>query len=229
MARTLFFIEAALFAALAIAFPLIASDAAAAFIIPVAVSLIVLLSCAIAVWLPRAVCDALRAGFSPQRPEAETAQRASRILESIGSFSRPAAALGALFAFGAICKNISFGGSITIWTLLGAYLAAYALLNATLWRVLAEVVRRLELPCISGPTAAAVDFAAAYGLTPREWETAALIAGGSSYKEAAYALGISIKTVKAHMGRVYEKTGAASNVGLVLLFKADSVSSTKVQ
>lgn len=122
-----------------------------------------------------------------------------------------------------------FGGSITTWTLLGAYLAAYALLNAALWRVLSEVVRRLELPCIPGPTAAAVDFAAAYGLTPREWETAALIAGGSSYKETAYALGISIKTVKAHMGRVYEKTGAASNVGLALLFKADSVSSTKVQ
>jgi hypothetical protein len=181
MARTLFFIEAALFAALAIAFPLIASDAAAAFIIPVAVSLIVLLSCAIAVWLPRAVCDALRAGFSPQRPEAETAQRASRILESIGSFSRPAATLGALFVLRAICKSMSLGDSITTWTLLGAYLAAYALLNAALWRVLAEVVRRLEFPCIPVSTTAAVDFAA-YGLTPRECETAALIAGARATK-----------------------------------------------
>jgi hypothetical protein len=31
------------------------------------------------------------------------------------------------------------------------------------------------------------------------------------------------------MGHVYEKTGAASNVGLALLFKADGISSTKVQ
>jgi DNA-binding CsgD family transcriptional regulator len=53
-------------------------------------------------------------------------------------------------------------------------------------------------------------------------EVAALIAGGASYKEAAYRLGISIKTVKTHVAHVYEKTGCASNVGLSLLIqKAD--------
>jgi DNA-binding CsgD family transcriptional regulator len=52
---------------------------------------------------------------------------------------------------------------------------------------------------------------------------------GLSYKEAAYELGISIRTVKAHMGRVYEKTGSASNVGLVLLLRSEGASATKVQ
>jgi DNA-binding NarL/FixJ family response regulator len=77
------------------------------------------------------------------------------------------------------------------------------------------------------PAAAAADsgaeagpsFAASHGLTPREWEAASLIADGLSYKEAAFELGISIKTVKAHMSSVYEKTGAASNVALSLLLR----------
>jgi DNA-binding CsgD family transcriptional regulator len=72
-------------------------------------------------------------------------------------------------------------------------------------------------------------FAAAYGLTPRERETAERIALGLSYKETAYELGISIKTVKAHMSSVYEKTGAASNVALALLMRGLGRSSTKVQ
>ena len=61
--------------------------------------------------------------------------------------------------------------------------------------------------------------AARHGLSPRETQAAVLIAGGRSYKETAAELGISIKTVKTHMGRVYEKTGAASNVALSLLFR----------
>jgi DNA-binding CsgD family transcriptional regulator len=231
MARTLFFIEAVAFAALAIVFPIIASDAAAAFILPVALSLILPLSCVMAVWPPRAVCRALRAAFTPRKPEREEAETYSRILESIGYFSRPAAALGLLFAVAAVCglappARVPFGSGIRTLSLLGAYLAAYALLNAALWHVLAEVVGHLV---ITSPAGESVDFAAAYGLTPREWETAALIARGSSYKEVAYALGISIKTVKAHMSSVYEKTGAASNVGLALLLKDDRLPSTKVQ
>lgn len=229
MARTLFFIEAMLFAALAIVFPLIASDAAAAFIMPVALSLIVPLSCVVAVWPTRAVCRALHAAFSPEKPEREEAEEYSRILESIGSFSRPAAALGALFALAAVGETAHAVG-VTTLTLLGTYLAAYALLNAALWRLLAEVVARLAFSAPAEEAAAALaKFAADYGLTPREEETAAHIASGRSYKETAYDLGISIKTVKAHMSHVYEKTGAASNVGLALLFKAESSSSTKVQ
>jgi DNA-binding CsgD family transcriptional regulator len=40
-----------------------------------------------------------------------------------------------------------------------------------------------------------------------------------SYKETSAEMGISIKTLKTHMGRVYEKTGAVSNVALSLLFR----------
>jgi DNA-binding CsgD family transcriptional regulator len=88
---------------------------------------------------------------------------------------------------------------------------------------LAEVVRShgygAALGIARGVGYGAVDFAADYGLTPREAETAALIALGMSYKEAAYELGITTRTVKAHMSSVYEKTGAASNVALALLMR----------
>jgi hypothetical protein len=47
MAKTLFFIEALVFAALAIAFPIIA---ASAFIIPAVVSIALPIACAMAIW-----------------------------------------------------------------------------------------------------------------------------------------------------------------------------------
>ena len=50
---------------------------------------------------------------------------------------------------------------------------------------------------------------------------AACIAGGLSYKGTADRLSISIKTVKTHIAHVYEKTGCGTNVGLVLLLKAE--------
>jgi DNA-binding CsgD family transcriptional regulator len=60
-------------------------------------------------------------------------------------------------------------------------------------------------------------------------ETAARIARGMTYKETAHELGISIRTVKAHMGRVYEKTGAASNAALALLMRGEGTPNTKVR
>lgn len=222
MAKTLFFVEAFLFAALAVAFPLIASEAALAFLLPAAISLILPLSCAMAIWPAPSVFRALASAFSTKRPGTE-ARLSARILEELIAFSRAAAALGFLFAITAACREIPLSGSLEAWTLLGAYLCAYALLNVALWRIMAEVVQgqagmaaASEMP---QGTAHGETFAADYGLTPREWETAALIAEGRSYKEAAYELGITVRTVKAHMSRVYEKTGAVSNVALALLMR----------
>jgi hypothetical protein len=185
MAKTLFFIEAFLFAALAVAFPIIASEAAAAFIIPAAISLVLPFACAIAVWPPRSVLRAVRSAFS-SRGSGSKAVEFARILEGLGSFSRAAAALGFLFSITAACRELPFSGNLKVWTLLGTYLSAYALLNAMLWRILAAVVERSagRAPEREAPVEAALHeaFASAYGLTPREMETAARIARGSSYK-----------------------------------------------
>jgi DNA-binding CsgD family transcriptional regulator len=232
MAKTLFFIEALFFAALVIVFPLISSGAAAAFLAPAGISLVLPLACAMAISPPRAVLGALGSAFSARGPGPDAAEHAL-ILEELGSFSRAAAALGLLLALASACSRLP--ASSGTWTLLGIYLSAYALLNAMLWRIMAAVVRAEPGPAADKGEGGEA-FAAAYGLTPREWETAARIADGRSYKEAAYELGISIKTVKAHMSRVYEKTGAASNVGLAIKLRGggafprgDSAPSTKVR
>jgi DNA-binding NarL/FixJ family response regulator len=54
-------------------------------------------------------------------------------------------------------------------------------------------------------------------LTPREREVLALIAGGRSNKRIALELGISEKTVKAHVGRLLAKLGVADRTQAALL------------
>ena len=215
MARTLFFVEAMALAALSLLLPIIASRAAVAFIVPFALSLVLPLACVFSAWPAKAVRSALLL-FSEAEAEGELRETAA-ILEALGSFSRAAAVLGFLISLATGASRLGLPGDPSTWTWLGLYLSLYALVNTTLWQTLAQVARRLgrsharELS-ISG------DPAARHGLSRREWEAALLIAGGKSYKETAAELGISIKTVKTHMGRVYEKTGAVSNVALSILF-----------
>jgi DNA-binding CsgD family transcriptional regulator len=225
MAKTLFFIEALALALVAVAFPIMEADAADAFLLPLAISLALPLSCALAVWPAGRISFALRAAFSERAPAPAPAGEAARILEFLAGAARVSAPLGILLAAAATFARSPAPGRALEWSLLGAYLAAYALVNAQLGRVLSAVVGRLA----AVGTGEADGFAAAHGLTPREGETASCIARGMSYKETAYELGISIKTVKAHMGRVYEKTGAASNVALALLMRGEQGPTTKVQ
>lgn len=86
--------------------------------------------------------------------------------------------------------------------------AFYALWNA--------LYIRGALPTLARPhanAAAPVDPEGA-GLSPREREVAVLLAEGRSYKEIAAELGISLGTVKTHIARVYEKTGAGTKIEL---------------
>jgi DNA-binding CsgD family transcriptional regulator len=48
------------------------------------------------------------------------------------------------------------------------------------------------------------------GLTPTESQVAALVADGSSNKEVAAALFVTVNTVEAHLSRVYKKLGVRS-------------------
>jgi DNA-binding NarL/FixJ family response regulator len=56
-----------------------------------------------------------------------------------------------------------------------------------------------------------------HGLTARESEVLALIAGGRSNKRIAFELGISEKTVKTHVGHVLAKLGVADRTQAALL------------
>lgn len=54
-------------------------------------------------------------------------------------------------------------------------------------------------------------------LTPREQETAVLLAKGASNKEIARQLDITERTVKAHVGAMLEKLGARDRLQLSLI------------
>jgi DNA-binding CsgD family transcriptional regulator len=58
-----------------------------------------------------------------------------------------------------------------------------------------------------------------FRLTPREGEVAALLAGGRDLAEIAAALGLGIGTVRFHLKRVFDKTGARNQAGLVVLIR----------
>ena len=55
-------------------------------------------------------------------------------------------------------------------------------------------------------------------LTERELEVARLVAAGTSNREIASRLGITERTVKAHLGAIFAKTATRSRLALALLF-----------
>ncbi|MCL2716948.1 MAG: LuxR C-terminal-related transcriptional regulator [Alphaproteobacteria bacterium] len=57
-----------------------------------------------------------------------------------------------------------------------------------------------------------------FRLTPAEARVAVLIGAGCSAPQAAEALGLSLTTVKTHLGRSFEKIGVNSQVALAKLF-----------
>ena len=59
-------------------------------------------------------------------------------------------------------------------------------------------------------------------LTPTEERVAALVAGGSTNREAADSLFISIHTVEANLKRIYRKLGVRSRTELASKFRHDT-------
>lgn len=56
-------------------------------------------------------------------------------------------------------------------------------------------------------------------LTQREIEVAELVASGASNKEISSTLGITLRTVKAHMGAIFEKLAVRDRLQLVLMLR----------
>lgn len=85
-----------------------------------------------------------------------------------------------------------------------------------------DLVQRLvsatrELLADKAPPSSSVDLSA---LSDRELQVAKAVAAGKSNKEVAEQLFISERTVKAHLGAVFEKLGVRDRVQLVLLMSS---------
>jgi DNA-binding CsgD family transcriptional regulator len=76
---------------------------------------------------------------------------------------------------------------------------------------------RMEHDAPQAPTAGTEGMRARFGLTRAEAGVAMLIADGLSATEIAAHLGISVYTVRAHLRRIYSKTGVNRQVALVRL------------
>ena len=96
-------------------------------------------------------------------------------------------------------------------TLTGA-LAVFDGLGAALW---AEKTRG-ELARIGGRAPSSLE------LTPTEERVAALVAAGSTNREAADALFVSIHTVEANLKRIYRKLGVRSRTELASKYRSDA-------
>lgn len=85
---------------------------------------------------------------------------------------------------------------------------------------LAELTEH-SVPVAADATGSALARLASAGLTPREREVVREMSRGFSNKNIALKLGIDESTVKRHTHNIYEKTGYASRVELLLGVKAD--------
>lgn len=87
----------------------------------------------------------------------------------------------------------------------------------------AELMRQLVLATVAMLPAAAQEKTDLSLLTSREKAVAELVAAGKSNKEVARDLDITERTVKAHLGAVFEKLHVRDRLQLVLMFPKKSV------
>ena len=71
-------------------------------------------------------------------------------------------------------------------------------------------------PRVAGALLPATGASQAVGLSPRETEVLRLVAEGLANKQVARALGITERTVKAHLGRVFREIGVLDRTSAAL-------------
>jgi DNA-binding CsgD family transcriptional regulator len=84
----------------------------------------------------------------------------------------------------------------------------------------AVIIRQVPVP-MAGPFAVDEKRQRELGITPRELEILALIAGGLSNREIAARLFVSENTVKTHSSRLFDKLGAKRRTQAVQFGKAN--------
>lgn len=90
--------------------------------------------------------------------------------------------------------------------------------------LLARLLRQLDQAASRNPAVEAPDWSA--GLTPREKEVAESVARGLSNQAIADDLGITERTVRAHISAVFEKLGVADRLTLALVVHGVAAPST---
>lgn len=91
--------------------------------------------------------------------------------------------------------------------------------NGGLW-VGAELLTRAVAAVSRGTVPASSAASPLDGLTPRERDVALQVAGGASNKEIARTLDITPRTVKAHMGAIFDKLEVRDRLQLVLRLRS---------
>ena len=96
---------------------------------------------------------------------------------------------------------------------------AHTIENGSVWvnhGLLSSLIARVQ------PTAARPDAPRLAGLSPREMEVAKQVAQGKNNKQVAQQLGITERTVKAHLTSVYEKLQIKDRLQLAVLLNQSS-------
>ncbi len=100
--------------------------------------------------------------------------------------------------------------------------AVESILNGALWiprDLLPALVDQLRVEVRQGgPEPEAAQLARFRRLTPRQVEVVRMVSDGANNKEIARELGISDRTVKAHLSVVFEKLGISSRLNLALFY-----------
>jgi DNA-binding CsgD family transcriptional regulator len=219
MARTLFFIEAILLLLSSVLLSSVGTAMLPALVVPMATAIAIPILGVSAIWPFRNVMRAFLHAFAKERP-GKGAGESVVILEALAGFG----GLGAVFCVvGAVIvmsKSIAAGSRPFDAAIHALALSLFGMVYVMTSRILRNVVSEAAaIPENEDVAAGLSAFATKYGLSRRESEVAAEIVKGRSYQEAADSLFISIKTVKTHISRVYEKTGCPNKVALVLLLR----------
>ncbi len=221
MGRLLPFLELALAACIA-ALSLWGTVPASIAIVPLATVLLIPLVASFGVWPARALLRALRDGWGtdPLRKPAPESAAFWRFLEGmtplsgvIGAGVFAVLALNGLSAPGARDAGRQAASLVGVC---GAEAAGAFLLFGTVRRTVDLLQRRQSAGERPGLPDAALS---RFSISQREAEVAALLLSGLRYHEIADRLFISMKTVKTHVHRLYQKTGTRNRMELAICLR----------
>ena len=148
------------------------------------------------------------------------------------ALSRPPAGLTIVLYMAAVAELVTLAGSAwgSVWITLGAVLLLVLAegLTSDLYRATTDglilaatgliahaIAALLHGPLRSPPRLAAIRADRGPGLSAREVEVLTELVNGARNSDIAVKLGISERTVKAHLGTIYRKLGVASRSGAV--------------
>ncbi len=184
-------------------------------LLPLAIALLVPCFGVVAVWPLQQVQLALRDGWgsNPFRVPARSSTGVWRFAERIAPLSGILGFL--LFLVPALIQGVP-GNQVSVAGLCGAEAAAIFLVFQAVRGTVESLVRRERVPSRFDLSPEKLR---GYSISAREREVARLLLTGLRYGEIGEKLFISVKTVKTHVHRLYEKTGARNRMELANLLR----------